>query len=322
MSMDADAHVNQVLKQTKHHWQLLADSSNMPPKKKGKGARAASTPVPDEDAMAVDSPQQVEEPAKPSYDILKDPWTDEQETSLFKGIIQWKPAGMHKHFRMIALSEHLRHHGYNPEIEKHTSIPGIWQKLGTMYNLEILDERENSFDYDDGDDKFLEFQLPEEYEETMFMRGKRSASETPSSPPRMEERSPSPQGTKKRKRGDTVTQKNTRASTIEGTDEPRTSPIHSSPPPKTTRAGRSTNRSMGRVKADSSSRQQSKDTTMDEEDATEGTEDGGEDDEAEEADEEDTPSQPSPKASKASSKIKSDPPAKSQGASRKSKRKR
>ena len=73
----------------------------MPPKKKGKGtARAASTPVADEDAMAIDSPaaetpKPVEEPAKPNADLLKDPWTDEQETSLFKGIMKWKPNGIY-----------------------------------------------------------------------------------------------------------------------------------------------------------------------------------------------------------------------------------
>jgi len=68
----------------------------MPPRKKNKGSvRAPSTPVADEDAMAVDTPQTDTTGAKPNptYDILKDPWTDEQETSLFKGIIKWKPAG-------------------------------------------------------------------------------------------------------------------------------------------------------------------------------------------------------------------------------------
>lgn len=70
----------------------------MPPKKKGKGiARAASTPVAEDDSMAADTPraQQPEEARKTSPDLLKDPWTDEQETSLFKGIIRWKPAGEH-----------------------------------------------------------------------------------------------------------------------------------------------------------------------------------------------------------------------------------
>jgi hypothetical protein len=67
----------------------------MPPKKKAKAAAAASTPTADGEAMVIDTPQpqKAEEPRKPAYDILKDPWTDEQETSLFKGIIKWKPAG-------------------------------------------------------------------------------------------------------------------------------------------------------------------------------------------------------------------------------------
>jgi hypothetical protein len=73
----------------------LIETLKMAPKKKARAATAAaSTPTADEEAMAIDTPQpQTEEPPKPAYDILKDPWTDEQETSLFKGIIKWKPAG-------------------------------------------------------------------------------------------------------------------------------------------------------------------------------------------------------------------------------------
>jgi MRG-binding protein len=221
---------------------------------------------------------------------------------------------MHKHFRMIALSEHLRNHGYDPTVEKHTRIPGIWEKLGTLYALPIIDDRENSFEYEDPG-KFLEFKLPDEdYDERTFMKGKRrESSETPSSPPRLG-RSPSPevQGLRKRKRADTVTAKN-RASTVDDTDETRTSPANS-PPPKITRAGRSTNRSMGRVKAESSSRQQSKDTTVTEDEGAEETEEAGEDDEHEGEEEDGTPS---PKTSKGASKVKADAPA-----TRKSKRKR
>jgi MRG-binding protein len=65
----------------------------MPPKKKTKVS--AST---NEDSKSIGSPAPPvvvpKEPPKPAYDILKDPWTDEQETSLFKGIIRWKPNGM------------------------------------------------------------------------------------------------------------------------------------------------------------------------------------------------------------------------------------
>jgi len=71
----------------------------MPPRKKARGGgRTASTPGRDDgDAMVLDTPKDTpeshESPKKPAYDPLQDPWTDEQETSLFKGIIRWKPAG-------------------------------------------------------------------------------------------------------------------------------------------------------------------------------------------------------------------------------------
>lgn len=72
----------------------------MPPKKKGKGAaRAASTPVADEDSMVIDSPaaetpKPLDEPTKRNDELLDDPWSDEQETSLFKGLMKWKPNGI------------------------------------------------------------------------------------------------------------------------------------------------------------------------------------------------------------------------------------
>src|ERR1700761_4984026 len=101
---------------------------------------------------------------------------------------------MHKHFRMIALSEHLRNHGYDPRVETHTRIPGIWQKLNTLYNMPIIDDRENSFEYEEEiQDKYHEFELPpDEYAFDSWMRGKRDTpSEAGSSPPRLG-RSPSP----------------------------------------------------------------------------------------------------------------------------------
>ncbi|EKD19641.1 uncharacterized protein L3040_002016 [Drepanopeziza brunnea f. sp. 'multigermtubi'] len=297
----------------------------MPPRgKKTKGsARAPSTPAGDDDIVATALPQTEKSASntpKPAYNILNDPWTDEQETSLFKGIIKWKPAGIHKHFRMIALSEHLRNHGYDPAVEQHTRIPGIWQKLRTIYNLDVIDDRENSFEYDDPD-KFLDFKLPEkEYGEAMFMKGRRSAaqekaSEAPSSPPQLG-RSSSPPVLTKRKRAETVTVKN-RAGTGD-TDGTRTSPALS-PPPKAIRVVKNTNKPIGRLKGASaaSSRRQSKETTAtaetaDEDEGGEETE-GAVEDEGEDAEEEDGTASPKPlKAAKA----KPDPP------TRKSRRKK
>jgi hypothetical protein len=38
----------------------------------------------------------------------------------------------------------MKSQGYAPANEEHTRIPGIWKKLGTLYNLPALDERVRS----------------------------------------------------------------------------------------------------------------------------------------------------------------------------------
>ena len=57
-------------------------------------------------------------------------------------------AGMHKHFRMIAISENLRGHGYPPPQDFHTRPPGIWKKLSKLYNLDALDNIVSRIDRD------------------------------------------------------------------------------------------------------------------------------------------------------------------------------
>ena len=42
---------------------------------------------------------------------------------------------------MLAISDYLKSQGYAPSTAEHMRIPGIWKKLGTLYNLEALDER-------------------------------------------------------------------------------------------------------------------------------------------------------------------------------------
>ncbi|KAL8835490.1 MAG: hypothetical protein Q9170_003292 [Blastenia crenularia] len=140
----------------------------MPPKKKARQSSRAASGSAGSVLEETSANKRTNTTANDKSPALQgDDWTDEQEAALFKG--------MHKHFRMIALSQHLHSHGYDPSKNEHLRIPGIWKKLDSLYHLEALDERENAFsdanspESDRNDETYYHFSLPrEEYGEMVF----------------------------------------------------------------------------------------------------------------------------------------------------------
>ena len=120
----------------------------MPPKKRTRISTATSpAPPPSTEKAAADTEHDDEEAALQAQldaQIVADPWTDDEEIGLFKGLIKWKPTGMHKHFHLLSLQQYLLTNGYINPGAPHTRMPGIWAKLRSLYDLEALDERENT----------------------------------------------------------------------------------------------------------------------------------------------------------------------------------
>ncbi|KAG0039850.1 hypothetical protein BGZ83_002710 [Gryganskiella cystojenkinii] len=65
-------------------------------------------------------------------------WDETMEMALCYAAIKYKPVGMHKHFRMINLHRHFNKCSPTP-----CTITELWEKLGTLYDLSTLDERED-----------------------------------------------------------------------------------------------------------------------------------------------------------------------------------
>lgn len=123
----------------------------MPPRKRAR-ASEASTPLREtQPRTPVDrADDEKDEVMEDVYDPIADPWTDEQETQLLRGLMRWKPTGIHKHFVMTRLAPSIHQDSVYRTLKQnlaaapHTRIPGIWDKLGQLYNLDGLDAREDA----------------------------------------------------------------------------------------------------------------------------------------------------------------------------------
>ncbi|KAF9436198.1 hypothetical protein BGZ76_004582 [Entomortierella beljakovae] len=90
-------------------------------------------------------------------------WDETMEMTLFYAAIKFKPIGMHKHFRMINLHKQFNKNSHTP-----CTIAELWEKLGTMYDQQTLDEREDSGMFVDEDDEEEEEEDDDEERDISF----------------------------------------------------------------------------------------------------------------------------------------------------------
>jgi MRG-binding protein len=93
---------------------------------------------------------------------------------------------------MISIHNNMRSLGFATDDAQHTRIPGVWRKLHQLYDLQALDERENSYAFHDlpeplereDANKMPEFELPEEeFGELIWQRKFRGPDSASSSSP-------------------------------------------------------------------------------------------------------------------------------------------
>jgi MRG-binding protein len=197
---------------------------------------------------------------------------------------------------MIAISEHLRNHGFDPDLYQHTRIPYIWQKLKTYYNLEVIDEREN-FDEDETEDRYNEFSLPkDQFFDAMMARAAADPSEAPTSPAQLDLSPPPSSPVKKRKRGDTKTRGTSVEDTEDGTDAP-------SPAPKSKRSASRQKKKATPAKAEKQEKAETTEEEEDDEDEEEGESGSSSGDSEESAEESETQVSKSTRGAKKGQKV-------------------
>lgn len=97
----------------------------MPPKKKQKLSTAGETAP----SQTESTPSQPAPAPKPELDI-NDPWTDEQETALLKGVIRWKPVGLSHHCREESIASHLTLFARTAQAFSHARDSRFYEKSG------------------------------------------------------------------------------------------------------------------------------------------------------------------------------------------------
>ena len=93
-------------------------------------------------------------------DVPQPPWTYDLEIALFKAIVTYRPIGIHRSLRLVTILNAVN--SQIPSSDSPLTLQDIKSKLGELYNMEGLEEQEESEDTTEEDPKQTqtEFEFP------------------------------------------------------------------------------------------------------------------------------------------------------------------
>jgi len=116
--------------------------------------------------------------AVPTVDVPQPPWTYDLEIALFRAIVSYRPIGLHKSFHLLSILNAVN--SQIPTSDPLLTLPDIKAKLDSLYNMDGIEEAEES-----DDSTTEEFQFP--FQEVLGMvedrgKGVEGDQSVPSSP--------------------------------------------------------------------------------------------------------------------------------------------
>jgi MRG-binding protein len=96
----------------------------------------------------------------PTIDVPQPPWTYDLEITLFKAIVTYRPIGIHRSLRLVTILNAVN--SQIPSSDTPLTLQDIKSKLNELYNMEGLEEQEESEDTTEEDLKptQTEFEFP------------------------------------------------------------------------------------------------------------------------------------------------------------------
>ncbi|RHZ80281.1 hypothetical protein Glove_137g164 [Diversispora epigaea] len=105
-------------------------------------------------------------------------WDVKMEIEFFRSVMKHRPVGIHRHFHMVNV-----YRDFNANSKVKCTIPELWERFGSYFNLAKLEELDREFDEEaDEDSAYVEFSLPMDEYYNLIEQNRKAGSSRGASP--------------------------------------------------------------------------------------------------------------------------------------------